>query len=358
MNLMNLGFNNWFKEKVKESPRSKHQLARISAVDKDGYRVIGEKNEVYAEIEGKLRFLAQSSLDLPVVGDWVYVKYYNDDTLAIIHGILPRKSLLKRKTAGKKIAYQLLSANIDTAFIMQSLDHNYNLRRLERYLVAVNEGNISPVILLSKADLITEQEIEERISAISQFNQDLQVIVFSNKTSTGLENIRRIIAPGRTYCLLGSSGVGKTTLLNRLIGEEIYRTAEVRKKDSHGRHTTNRRQLTILDSGGLIIDTPGMRELGNIAIDTGLSAAFGEISSLEENCKFTDCTHTNEPGCAIRTALDKGTLSVDRLKNYQKLQKEAQYNQMSYVEKRKKDKTFGKFVKKALKHHSKYQNKS
>jgi ribosome biogenesis GTPase / thiamine phosphate phosphatase len=355
MELINLGFDGWFKEKTKDSPRAGYQLARISAVDKDSYLIIGEKDEVFAEIEGKLRFSAQSSMDLPTVGDWVYVKYYNDDTLAMIHEILPRKSLLKRKTAGKKIEYQLLSANIDTAFILQSLDNNFNLRRLERYLVAVDEGGISPIILLSKADLITEQEIKEHTTAIRQFNKELPIVVFSNKTGLGLDNVRCLITPGRTYCLIGSSGVGKTTLLNKLIGEEIYKTAEVRGKDSRGRHTTNRRQLIILDSGGIFIDTPGMRELGNIAIDAGLNAAFSEISSLAQKCKFTDCTHTNEPGCAIIDALDKGVLSAERLKSYQKLQKEAQYNEISYVEKRKKDKTFGKFVKNVLKHHKKYR---
>ncbi len=355
MELKQLGFNNWFEEKAQDPAQSGYQLARVSAVDKDSCVVTGEKNEVFAEIEGKLRFQVRSSMDLPTVGDWVCVKYYNDDTLAIIHEILPRRSLLKRKAAGKKIEYQLLSANIDTAFIMQSLDTNFNLRRLERYLVAVKEGGIEPVVLLSKADLITEKEIEERIAAIHQVYSDLKIVVFSNKTGLGLEDIQRNIKPGRTYALLGSSGVGKTTLLNKLIGKDIYKTAEVRIKDSHGRHTTNRRQLTILDSGGLLIDTPGMREFGNISIAIGLTEAFSEISSLAQKCRFKDCTHSNEPGCAILAALNKGQLPADRLNSYQKLQKEAQYNEISYVEKRKKDKAFGKYVKKALKEIKKYK---
>lgn len=355
MELKQLGFDDQFAAKSQDPARSGYQLARIAAVDKDSYVVIGEKNEVFAEIEGKLRFQVRSSMDLPTVGDWVYVKYYNDDTLAIIHEILPRRSLLKRKMAGKKIEYQLLSANIDTAFIMQSLDANFNLRRLERYLVAVKEGGIEPIVLLSKADLMTEKEIEERIAAIQQVYSDLKIIVFSNKTGLGMENIQQNINPGRTYALLGSSGVGKTTLLNRLIGKDVYKTAEVRVKDAHGRHTTNRRQLTILDSGGLLIDTPGMREFGNISIAIGLTEAFSEISSLAQECRFKDCTHTNEPGCAILEALKKGKLPAERLNNYQKLQKEARYNEMSYVEKRKKDKAFGKYVKNVLKDIKKYK---
>ncbi|MDD5354574.1 MAG: ribosome small subunit-dependent GTPase A [bacterium] len=355
MELIKLGFDDWFEDKARLYALSGYQLARIAAVDKDSYVVIGEKNEVFAEIEGKLRFQAVSSLDLPTVGDWVYVKYYNDDTLAIIHEILPRRSLLRRKTAGKKIDYQLLSANIDTAFIMQSLDANFNLRRLERYLVAVKEGGIEPVALLSKADLIPEKEIQERIAAIRQVYSELKVMVFSNKTGLGLEDIQRNIEPGRTYALLGSSGVGKTTLLNKLIGEDIYKTAEVRVKDAHGRHTTSRRQLTILDSGGLLIDTPGMREFGNISIATGLNETFNEISSLAQKCRFKDCTHTNEPGCAILAALNNGQIPAERLNSFQKLQKEARYNEMSYVEKRKKDKDFGKYVKNILKEIKKYK---
>lgn len=355
MELKQLGFDDWFEAKAQDPARSGYQLARVVAVDRDGYIVIGEKNETFAEIEGKLRFQVRSSMDLPTVGDWVYVKYHNNSTLAIIHEILPRKSLLSRKTAGKKIEYQLLSANIDTAFIMQSLDANFNLRRLERYLAAVKEDHINSVVLLSKMDLMTEQEIQEKIAAVRSLGKDIKVIAFSNKTGQGLEDIQRSIEPGITYTLIGSSGVGKTTLLNKLIGTDVYRTAEVRVSDSHGRHTTNRRHLIILDSGGLLIDTPGMREFGNISINTGLTETFGEITSLALKCRFKDCTHTNEPGCAILEALNKGQIPAERLNSYQKLQKEAQYNEMSYLEKRKKDKAFGKYIKKTLKEIKKYK---
>ena len=355
MELKKLGFDDWFEGKVDDALRAEYQLARVVSVDRDGYIVIGEKKETYAEVEGKFRFQTRSRMDLPTVGDWVYVKYHNNDTLAIIHEILPRKSLLKRKTAGKTIDYQLLSANIDNAFIIQSLDANFNLRRLERYLVAVKECAIEPIVLLSKTDLMTEPEIKKKIAEVQNIYDDLQVVVFSSKTGTGLDNVILNIKPGRTYALIGSSGVGKTTLLNKLLGGNKYKTAEVRGSDSHGRHTTTRRHLIILASGGLLIDTPGMREFGNISIATGLTETFDDISSLSLNCRFTDCTHTNEPGCAISEAVNSGQVPAERLHSYQKLQKEARYNEMSYVEKRKNDKAFGKFVKKTLKEIKKHK---
>lgn len=353
MELIKLGFSDWFKKELNETIELDYRLARVSAVDRDSYLVIGEKDEVIANIEGKLRYMAESSMDLPAVGDWVYVRYYNDDTLAIIHKILPRRTLLRRKASGKKVEYQLISANIDTAFIMQSLDSNFNLRRIERYLVAVNEGKIKPVILLSKSDLISVREISNKISMIYQLDNSLNMIVFSNKTGEGLDKIQSIIKAGKTYCLIGSSGVGKTTLLNRLLGEDIYATSEVREKDNKGKHTTNRRQLIILETGGLIIDTPGMRELGNISVDTGLTETFADIYDIARKCRFSDCMHIDEPGCAIVDAIKKGELSIKRFKSYEKLCKEADYHKMTYIEKRKKDKKFGKFCKKIMKHHKK-----
>ena len=207
-----------------------YQLARISAIEKEsGLALIGDK-EIFAQIEGKLRFSLQSPLDLPTVGDWVKVRLYNNGELAMIHEVLPRKSVLARKSAGKEIDYQLIAANIDAAFIVQSLDHNFNLRRLERCMAVVNEANILPLILLSKADLPGAEEIQQRVDEIHQLNGSLTVVPFSNPTGQGLENIRALIEPGKTYCLMGSSGVGKTTLLNMLIGEAIYRTAPVRGK--------------------------------------------------------------------------------------------------------------------------------
>jgi ribosome biogenesis GTPase len=345
MKLEDLGLNDWFKQKYKESLPLEHSLARITAVNKDNYLIRNEKAEIPAEVTGKLMYGAESNLDLPAVGDWVYVQYFNDATLAIIHKILPRKSLLKRKVAGKIIEYQLIASNIDIAFIVQSTDFDFNLRRLERYLIMANESHIKPVILLSKSDLISAEDLEQEINEIKRMNPDYEIIAFSNKTGEGLEKIQKILKHGQTYCLLGSSGVGKTTLLNRLIGKNIFATHDVRDKDGKGRHVTARRQLIILEQGGLIIDTPGMRELGNIEVETGLNVTFKDIFNLAQNCHFKDCTHITEPGCSVINAVKNGELSKKRYQNYLKIRKESEYYEMSYLEKRNRDKQFGKFIK-------------
>ena len=357
MELKDLGFSGWFQERFGDSQQLEYSLARIIAVNKDNYIIRNEKAEVQAEITGKIVYGAESNLDLPTVGDWVYVQYFNEYTFAIIHKILPRKSLLKRKVAGKKIEYQLIASNIDIAFIVQSTDCNFNLRRLERYLIMVNESNIKPVILLSKRDLISPEDLKQEISEIKSMNPDYEIIAFSNKTGEGLEEIQKILKQGKTYCLLGSSGVGKTTLLNRLIGKNIFATSAVREKDGKGRHITARRQLTILEQGGLIIDTPGMRELGNIGVNTGLNETFIDIVNLAKNCRFRDCTHINEPGCSVVKAVNKGELSLKRYQSYLNLRKESEYYEMSYMEKRKKDKNFGKLIKETKKNLKKIKEK-
>lgn len=355
MTFKDLGFSDWFQERAKESRQSGFSLARVVAVHKDNYTVRNEKSEIPAEVTGKLLYGTESNLDLPAVGDWVYVQYFNGNTFAIIQEILPRKTLLKRKAAGKIIEYQPIASNIDTAFIVQSLDHDFNLSRLERYLTMVNETHIKPVMLLSKSDLISAGELEQKISEIISREADSDIIAFSNKTGKGLDDIRNILEKGRTYCLLGSSGVGKTTLINRLIGEDVYATAAVRGKDSKGRHVTARRQLIVLEWGGMIIDTPGMRELGNIGVRTGLDETFSDILSLAQNCHFKDCTHVNEPGCAVVKAVESGELSAQRYQNYLKLRKESAYLEMSYLEKRNRDKKFGKMVKAVLKNKKKQE---
>ena len=353
MKLENLGLNSWYKNQIDKGKLNAYRLARVIAVNKDNYIIKNEKNETQAEITGKLMFNAESSLDYPAVGDWVYTQYFNDDSMAIIHEIIPRKSVLKRKTSGKKIEFQIIAANIDVAFIIQSLDTNFNLRRLERYLVMVHETDIRPIVLLSKSDLLSQKEIEEKKFEIHVSMPDLQVVAFSNLDRLGFEMIQKILIPGFTYCLLGSSGVGKTTLLNNLLTKALFKTRTVREKDSRGRHTTPRRQLIMLHNGAMIIDTPGMRELGNIGVDTGLHETFDEISTLAGQCRFNDCTHTQEAGCEVLAAMKDGKISQDRYNHFIKMNKESAYNKMSYVEKRRKDKAFGKFCKSVMKHKKK-----
>ena len=345
MELTDLGFDPWFQKKREELPQSGWSVARITAVDRNRYLVRNEKSEIQAEPTGKLLFFTDSGQDLPCVGDWVLVQYYNDDTLAIIHDVMPRKTFLRRKSAGKKVDYQMIASNIDYACIIQSCDFNFNLRRMERYLVMANEGHIEPMILLSKSDLISPEDLEKRISEIRQAGIGAKVIPFSNKTALGLETVRQILEKGKTYCLLGSSGVGKTTLLNHLLGREEFETNPVREKDGRGRHTTSRRQLTVLDNGALLIDTPGMRELGMIAVGASIDDSFSDIHELSGDCRFNDCTHIMESGCAILAAIENGSLSNEKYQNYMKLRKESEFNQMSYVERRQKDKQFGKMIK-------------
>ena len=344
-----LGFDNWFKDKIDLSKTTDLKIARVISVNKNSFVVSNGEKDIYAELTGKFLFNSEASLDLPAVGDWVYAQLFDDDELAIIHDIFPRKSLLKRKASGKKVDYQLIAANIDTAIIMQSLDSNFNLRRLERYLVMINEGKITPVIFLSKSDLISKEEIEKKTNDIRKILPDVTIEAFSNNSESDIESIRTFFSPFKTYCLLGSSGVGKTTLLNNLIHQDLYKTQPIREKDGRGKHTTTRRELIVLENGAIIIDNPGMRELGVISNESGLGGTFNEIDELADQCKYKDCTHTAEAGCAVLEAMERGEISEERYNNYIKIYKESLYNEMSYVEKRQKDKKWGKFFHSTMK---------
>ena len=348
-NIEKLGFDSWFKDKIDLSQNPEFKIVRVISVNKNSFVISNGVKDIYAELTGKFLFNSEDALDLPAVGDWVYAQLFDDDSLAIIHDILPRRSLLKRKASGKKVDYQLIAANIDTAIIMQSLDSNFNLRRLERYLVMINEGKITPAIFLSKSDLISPEEAEEKKNQILEILPDIKISAFSNNNIDDIENIKSLFTPHKTYCLLGSSGVGKTTLLNNLIHQDLYKTQPIREKDDRGKHTTTRRELIILENGSIIIDNPGMRELGIISNESGISSTFNEIDELSDQCRYKDCTHTVEAGCAVLEALERGEISEERYENFLKLYKESKYNEMSYVEKRQKDKKWGKFFNSTMK---------
>ena len=347
--LDSIGYSDWFKSRANDEMLASHGIARLVSVHKDSYIITQGEEGVFAELSGNLLYSSESAVDLPTVGDWVYADFFDDNTHAIIYGLFPRKTLLKRKTPGKQVDFQLVAANIDVAFIIQSLNENFNLRRLERYLVMVNEAGIEPVILLSKCDLMPREEIEDIKEKVAEVSPRTCVMEFSNVSQENIDAVSGLLKSGYTYCLLGSSGVGKTTLLNSITGNEAFETQSVSKVQSKGRHTTTSRQLVRLENGAMIIDTPGMRELGGISVDEGLDETFSDIVELSQSCKFTDCSHKNEKGCAILSAIEAGELSEQRYQNYQKMKKESEFYQMSYLEKKKRDKSFGKMYKSIMK---------
>jgi ribosome biogenesis GTPase len=318
-------------------------IARVTAVDRDQYIIRAGDLELPAELTGRLVYASTSSEDLPCVGDWVRVRYYDAGTHAIIHGVLPRASFLRRRKPGTNSAFQMIAANIDVAFIVQSCHFDFNVRRLERYLVMTSESHVEPVILLTKSDLVSPEELAQLIDKIRRTGIAARVIALSNLSGEGIDQIRDLILPGRTHCLLGSSGVGKTTLINRLIGDAGLETSAV-SHTGEGRHTTTRRQLFVLAHGGLLIDMPGMRELGMMGVSEGLDERFADIPTYSQKCRFADCTHTSEPGCAVLKAIAQEDLDAEHFQNYLKLKREAEFHDMSHLEKRKKDRAFGKLV--------------
>jgi ribosome biogenesis GTPase len=327
-------------------------VARVTAVDRGRYLIRDEQGERPAELTGRLQFVAESSTDLPCVGDWVCVRRGDASSHASIHQVLPRKSLLRRKAPGRDIEFQVIAANIDVAFVIQACHFDFNVRRLERYLVMVREGQIEPVLLLTKVDLVSADELQRQIDQIRRAAIDVDIIPVSNATGAGLDRVRELLVPGKTYCLLGSSGVGKTTLINRLAGDSGRETGGV-SHTGEGRHTTTRRQLIVLEGGALLVDMPGMRELGMLGMSEGLDDAFADIGALARNCRFSDCSHASEPGCEVRAAIARRDLSEERLQDYLKLRKETAFHDMSYVEKRKKDRDFGRFVRSVTRHKDK-----
>lgn len=339
--LKNLGLDDWF-QKLSNDINDNLIIARVIEVNKNSYLVSNGIHEMIAELSGKFIYNAKCSTDLPTVGDWVVIQPMENFTFSIIHSVLTRKTLLKRKEPGKHIEFQLIAANIDFGLVMQPADQiNFNL--LDRYLVMLNECKITPIIIISKTDLLSFTEIETIMNDLSKLSN--QYIFISNVTGNGTNELIDKLIPYKTYCLMGKSGVGKTSLLNTLLQKNTFKINAIREKDGRGRHTTVKRQLICLDSGSIFIDTPGMRELGNFEVSFGLDQTFDDIISYSSDCRFKDCTHTNEEGCAIKKAVKSGEIEEKRYRNFLKLKKESEFYDMSYHEKRQKDKAFGKMVK-------------
>lgn len=346
MDLSMWGFDGWFAEHAAAILQPGQCLARVLAVDRGAFVLRCDEGEIHAALAGRFRFALHAADDLPCVGDWVAVQgpVAGGSGPSLIHAVLPRKTVFRRKAPGKNVEYQLIAANIDRAFIVQGCGFDFNPARLERYLVMANEGGIEPWLILTKTDLVAPDELAQTLERLGRTRLVGRILPVSNVTGLGLDELRALLIPGKTHCLLGSSGVGKSTLINRLLGHDALATRGV-SATGEGVHTTVRRQLLLLPGGAMLIDTPGMRELGLLATADGLDDTFSEINELAAQCRFGDCTHTAEPGCAVRAALQSGALTDDRYRSFLKLRKETEYNERSYVENRQRDKSLGRFYK-------------
>ncbi|PWJ44544.1 ribosome small subunit-dependent GTPase A [Sediminitomix flava] len=351
--LTQLGWNNHFQKEWDALSLTDFIPARIITENKTQYKLISETGIFEANLMGKLLYGSEAE-DLPKVGDWVAFQAM-DDQNGFIFETLPRQNSLARKKAGQEQSAQIIASNIDKAFLVQSLDHNFNIRRLERYLVQVYEFDIQPIIILNKSDLC--DDLVEKIMEIEAIAPSVKIYPCSVHDETGMEDIKTEVKEGESIIFLGSSGVGKSSIINYMMGETHFKTSEISDAVNKGKHTTTHRELIVLPEGGILIDNPGTREFGLTDVKKGLEMTFEEIQVLAEGCRFKGCTHQHEPDCKVQEALAEGTLSEDRFQSYLKLQRESANYQMSNYERRKKDKSLGKMYKSIQNGSRKLKNK-
>lgn len=348
-----LGFTDKIKKLLPDNI-DESEVGRVIIEHKERYVVQTNEGTFMSEITGNLRYSAASRADFPAVGDWVRLMKM-DEQNAIIVEVLPRFSTLKRQAVGKETSIQIIGANIDFAFLVQAVGHDFNLNRLDRYISICHTANIQPLVVLTKTDLADKNELEQLKGELLRRVNGIPIFTTSTKTEDGLDELRESMLPYHTYCFLGSSGVGKSTLVNCFSSSELLKTSHISDSTQKGRHTTSHRELVVLDNGGIVIDTPGMRELGMAEDSTGIEETYDEISRLTEACRYSDCTHTNEDGCAIQEALEDGELDYDVFENYQKLKREQEHYSASIHERRQKDKQFGKMVRSVKEHKKQFK---
>jgi ribosome biogenesis GTPase / thiamine phosphate phosphatase len=323
LNLNLIGMTEQIKEQFATYEGQGYTVGRIALEHKRMYRVWTENGEPLCEVSGKFLFIASGREDYPAVGDWVVLQERTNENKGTIHAVLPRKSKFSRKAAGNTTEEQIVAANVDTIFLVNSLNDDLNLRRIERYLLLTWESGANPVIILSKADLC--ENIEEKITEVESVALGVPIIVISAIENNGIDKLQEYLQPGKTVALLGSSGVGKSTITNILLGVEKQLVKEIRSGDDKGKHTTTHREMILLPNGAVLIDTPGMRELQLWESSDGVSESFSDIESLTKICRFRDCKHEKEPGCAVHIAIENGELPEERLYSYKKLLKELAY---------------------------------
>ncbi len=344
IDLSSLGWDAWFETRAGQLCGPEDTLARVAAVDRDQLLVMDQTGPFRAKLSGGYLYRHRQPHEFPCVGDWVCIGKQASGEFGLVHALLERKTSLRRRSAGDDVAFQMIAANVDHVVIVQSCHFDFNLKRLERYLVMVKEGGAEPWVLLTKTDLVEPATLAAQLAEIHAAGLTAPVLTLSNVTREGVDELVDMLQPGKTYCFVGSSGVGKSTIINALLGREARATKEV-SGSGEGRHTTVRRELIRLENGALVIDSPGMREFGILGADSGIDSGFADIVSLAATCRYRNCGHTSEPGCAVIKALRAGEIGRDHYDNYLKLKEESEFYQMTYAEKRKKDRDFGKFIK-------------